>query len=251
MNSLVVSSIVFACIFAAALVGMAIRRALPEEHLGTDAKEVVRLSTGLIATMAAMVLGLLVSSAKSSYDARKNEVAEMSSEVVNIDRLLGKYGPETEDIRAEFRQTVEFGLYRIWPQEAARQVELRPGDRGEALADKLELLTPKNDKQAAIKAQATSLVGALRQTQWLLFLKSEQNAVPLILLVVLVVWFAAIFASFGLFAPANSTVVATLALGALAVSAAIFIMLEMYTPFRGVLRISPAPVLEALRQMRH
>ena len=250
MNSLVVSSIVFVCIFAAALVGMAIRRALPEEHVGPDAKEVVRLATGLIATMAAMVLGLLVSSAKSSYDARKNEVAEMSSEVVNIDRLLGKYGPETEDIRAEFRRTVEFGLYRIWPKEA-RLAELRPGDRGEILADKLELLTPENDRQAAIKTQAMSLVVALRQTQWLLFLKTEQNAVPHILLVVLVVWFAAIFASFGLFAPANSTVVATLALSALAVSAAIFIMLEMYTPFSGVLRISPNPVLEALRQMGH
>jgi hypothetical protein len=68
-------------------------------------------------------------------------------------------------------------------------------------------------------------------------------------LVVLILWLAAIFAGFGLFAPFNLTVIATLALSALAVSSAIFIILEMYAPFSGVLRISPAPILEALRQM--
>src|SRR5271170_7410954 len=124
MNSIVVSSIIFAIVFAAALVGMVVR--VPEEHLGSDAKDVVRLATGLVATMAALVLGMLVSSAKTSYDARKNDVAEMSSEILFIDRLLGQYGPETGEIRAEFRQTVEFGLERIWPSQASRQFELRP-----------------------------------------------------------------------------------------------------------------------------
>jgi hypothetical protein len=251
MNSVVVSSVVFVSVFAAALAGMASRRALPEEHLGTDGKEVVRLSTALISTMAAMVLGMLISSAKSSYDARKNDVAEMASEVVNIDRLLGKYGPETAEIRAEFRQNVEFGLYRIWPKEASLHAELRPGDRGEILAGELEQLTPKNDRQASIKTQVMSLVITTRQNQWLLYLKSEQTAIPLVLLVVLVSWMVAIFASFGLYAPANATVIVALALSAVAVSAAIFIMLEMYTPFSGVLRISPEPVLEALKQMGH
>jgi hypothetical protein len=251
MNSLVVSSIVFAAVFAAALVGMAIRRTLPEDHLSADGKEVVRLSTALISTMAAMVLGMLVSSAKSSYDARKNDVAEMSSEIVNIDRLLGKYGPETADLRAEFRQSVEFGLYRIWPKEASLHAELRPGNRGELLADKLEQLTPKDDRQASIKAQIISQATIERQTQWLLFLKSEQTAIPLLLLVVLVSWMAVIFASFGLYAPPNATVIVAVAMSGVAVSAAIFIMLEMYTPFSGVLRISPEPVLEAIRQMGH
>jgi hypothetical protein len=249
MNSIVVSSIIFACVFAAAVVGMVVR--VPEEHLGSDAKDVVRLATGLVSTMAAIILGMLVSSAKSSYDARKNDVAEMSSEIVNIDRLLGRYGPETADLRAEFRQTVEFGLYRIWPKQASLHAELRPGDRGEILAAKLEQLAPNNDRQASIKTQVMSLLVTARQTQWLLFLKVEQNAVPLPLLVVLVAWLASIFLSFGLFAAPNSTTIVTLALSALAVSAAIFIILEMDTPFSGVLRISPEPVLEALRQMGH
>jgi len=249
MNSIVVSSIVFVSIFAAAVLGMAIRRILPEDHVGSDAKEVVRLATGLIATMSALVLGMLVSSAKSSYDASKNEVAEMSSDIVAIDRLLAKYGPETGELRAEFRQLVEFGLDRLWPSSASRHAELRPADHGQVLADKLMLLEPKNDTQVAAKTQITSMVIALHKSQWLLFLKSEQKPIPIPLLVVLILWLAAIFASFGLFAPSNPTVVATLALSALAVSSAIFIILEMYTPFSGVLRISPEPILEALRQM--
>jgi hypothetical protein len=249
MSSTVTSSIIFASVFVAALVGMAVRRAVPEDHVGSDAKEVVRLTTGLIATMAALVLGMLVSSAKSSYDARKNEVAEMSSEIVTIDRLAAAYGPETGEIRAEFRQSVEASLERIWPSQACRQVELRPQDHGEILIEKLRLMEPKNDRQAAAKAQIMTMVIGLRQTQWLMFLKTEQNAVPLPLLLVLVSWLAAIFISFGLFAPPNSTVVVALALGAMAVSSAIFLILEMYTPFRGVLRISPAPILDALSQL--
>jgi hypothetical protein len=249
MNSIVVSSIVFAAIFAAALLGMAVRRALPTEHVGPDAKEVVRLTTGLIATMAALVLGMLVSSAKSSYDARKNEIAEMSWDILAIDRLLVKYGPETGEIRVEFRQLVEAGVDRIWPNQVSRQSELRPGDHAQMAIAKLELLAPGNPAQAAARTQAMSMVTALRETQWLLFLKSEQKPIPIPLLVVLVSWLAAIFASFGLFAPPNSTVVATFALSALAVSSAIFIILELFTPFRGMLRISPGPIIEALRQM--
>src|ERR1700722_3717747 len=110
MNSIVVSSIIFAIVFAAALVGMVVR--VPEEHLGAEAKDVVRLATGLVATMAALVLGMLVSSAKSSYDARKNDVAEMSYEVLAIDRVLAKFGPDASELRGEFRQGVEFSLYR-------------------------------------------------------------------------------------------------------------------------------------------
>jgi hypothetical protein len=249
MNALLVGSIVFGCVFAAALVGMAIRQAVPEDHLGPDGKEVVRLSTALISTMAAIILGMLVSSAKTSYDARKNEVAEMSSEILTIDRLLARYGEETGDIRAEFRQVVEDGVARIWPKDARSDSQLRPEARAEILVDKLEHLTPKNEYQAAAKAQAIPQVFNLRQTQWLMFLKTQQSSIPKPLLIILVVWLAGIFLSFGLFAPPNPTVFVTLGLSALAVSAAIFLILEMYTPFSGILRISSAPVMEALSQM--
>src|SRR5271169_1287869 len=107
MNATVVSSMVFVIVFSGALAGLALRRALPEDHLGSDAKDVIKLATGLVGTLAALVLGMLVSSAKTSYDARKNEVALMSSQIVTIDRLLANYGPETKELREGLRVQVE------------------------------------------------------------------------------------------------------------------------------------------------
>lgn len=251
MNSTVVSLLVFVFVFAGALAGMALRRALPEDHLSSDSKDVVRLGTGLVATMAALVLGMLVSSAKSSYDTRKNEVAEMSSMIVSLDQLLASYGPEAQESRSELHDLVITSLNRIWPEEASRQSELRPVESGQGFYSHLRSLTPKNDSQGATKAEAISLAESLRRARWRMFIESEQASMSIPLLVVLGAWLVAIFISFGLFAPPNPTVFVTLLVCALAVSAAIFIIMEMYTPFSGVLRISPEPIREALSRMGH
>jgi hypothetical protein len=249
MSSIAVSSIVFASIFGSGLVGMAVRRAIPADYLGSGEKEVARLVTGLMTTMTAIVLGMLVSSAKASYDARTNEVAEISSQVVNIDRMLSKYGTETAEVRAQFRLLVEASVNRIWPAKAPVDVELKPRDEGEILVDELRQLAPKSDAQAEVKAQILHMIGDLRQTQWLLFLKSQRSALPIPLLLVVVSWLALIYLSFGLFTPPSPTIVVTFVFGALAVSSAVLIILELYTPFRGVLRISSGPILEALSEM--
>lgn len=249
MSSIAVSSIVFASVFGAGLVGMAVRRAIPSDYLGSGEKEVARLVTGLMTTMAAIVLGMLVSSAKASYDARTNEVAEISSEVVNIDRMLSRYGAETAEIRTQLRLLVEASVNRIWPAQAPVNVELKPRDEGEVVVNELRLLAPKSDAQAQVKVQVLGLVGELQKTQWLLFLKSKQSALPIPLLLVVVSWLALIYLSFGLFTPPSPTIVVTFVFGAVAVSGAVLIILELYTPFRGVLRISSAPILEALNQM--
>jgi hypothetical protein len=250
MKSIVVTSIVFGLVFAAALAGMSLRPILPHHLLGSEDKEVVRLTAGVITTMSALVLGMLVSSSKSSHDARKNEVAEMSTKIVIIDRLLAGYGPETGEIRAEFRRQLEVGVERIWPHRRALPFDLKPTGHGQIIFEQIQRLEPKNDRQAAAIAQAIPLIHGLRQTQWLMFLKTKQTALPLPLLVVLVSWLAAIFFSFGLFVLPDSIVLVTFACGALGVSSAIFIILAMFTPFSGILRISPAPILETLGEMR-
>jgi hypothetical protein len=251
MSSIVVSSMVFMIVFGGALVGMALRRVLPEDHLSSDAKDVVKLAMGLIATMAALVLGMLVSTAKSSYDTRKNEVAEMSSRIVAIDQLLANYGPESKGVRAELREVVVVGLNRIWPGEATGRVDLRPKEDTRDFYSQLQALAPKNDSQGATKAEAISMAANLRLTRWRIFVEAEQTSMSIPLLAVLVAWLVAIFIGFGLFAPANSTVIVTLAICALSVSAAIFIIMEMYTPFSGVLKISSAPIRETLNQIGH
>ena len=249
MDSISVSLIVFASIFASGLAGLALQRALPEARLGSSEKEVARLVTGLMTTMAAIVLGMLVSSAKASYDARTNEISEISSQVVTIDRMLAKYGTETAEMRGQLRLLVEASVHRIWSAQTAVHVELKPRDEGEILVDKVRVLTPRSDAQAEVKAEILHMIIDLRQTQWLLFLKSRQSAIPIPLLLVVVTWLALIFFSFGLFSTPSPTIVVTLAFGALAVSTAVLMILELYSPFRGVLGISSEPILEALSQM--
>lgn len=230
---------------------MALRRVLPEDHLGSDAKDVVKLAMGLIATMSALVLGMLVSTAKSSYDTRKNEVAEMSSMVVAIDQLLASYGPEAKQSRAELREIVIVGIDRVWPGEASEQADLKPKENTQDFYSQLQALEPKNGSQSTTKAEVISMASNLRLTRWRMFIEAGQTSMSIPLLVVLVAWLVAIFIGFGLFAPPNGTVIVTLLVSALAVSAAIFIIMEMYTPFSGVLKISSAPIREALSQIGH
>ncbi len=249
MHSFEVSAIVFAWIFAGAVFGMVLRKFLPEKHLNSDAKEVMRLATGLVVTMSALVLGMLVSSAKSSYDFQKTEVSTMAAKIVLLDRILATYGPETAETRVQLRKFVESSLERVWPSESKRHAQLQPRENVDRLFDNLQALAPQNNQQIAARSEALAMSLELRESRWILFLQAENNSLSIPLLIVVVSWLAAIFISFGLFAPPNGTVIVTLVVCALAVSAAVFIIQEMYTPFSGFLKISSAPIRDALNQL--
>ncbi len=251
MQSIYVSCLVFLVVFAGAALGMLLRRVLPEEHFSQDARTVVSLSTGVMVTMTGLVLGMLVSSAKASYDAQRIRVVQVSSKIILLDRVLAEYGPEASPIRSQVRGLVEATLHRIWPREEFRQVQLQPTDYADTIDQQLRYLAPKNDNQASAKIKAIGLLDDLRQVSWLVFIESESNSLPTPLLVVLVSWLVAIFVSFGLVAPHNPTVIVSLSISALAVSSAILIILEMYTPFTGILRISSAPIRDVLSQIQH
>ena len=250
MRSILISSIVFAVVFSGGLAGLALERLLAGNLLGSDAtKDIIRLATGLLVTMTALVLGMLVSSANASYQDRKNELAEMASDFVVLDQVLATYGSETQVIRDELRRLAENSLERIWPSQASRQSQLKPGDRGQVLYHQLQLLAPKTDAQTAAKTVAISAADSLRRTYFLMFIKSEQNSLSFPLLAVLVAWLTVIFIGFGLLAPRNNTIITTLVVCALAVSGAIFIIMAMYKPFSGIMRISPSPIHDALSRM--
>src|SRR5271154_6118475 len=120
MTPAAIGCVAFACVFGGALIGMALRRILPEHHLSADSKEVIKLAMGLTATMSALVLALLIASAKGSYDAQRNEITQMSASVVLLNRMLIHYGPETKDARQLLRDSVSDMTARIWPQENSR-----------------------------------------------------------------------------------------------------------------------------------
>jgi hypothetical protein len=249
MSSLQVSSIVFALVFSGAPAGMALRRILPDKHFGTDAKDTVRLATSLIVTMTGLVLGMLVSSAKTYYDTQKNVVAEISSQVILLDSLLTEYGPETRQTRMQAHDFVQDALNRIWPSNKSEAFQLKPTNNQDDLNIEMGRLVPKDAAQASIKVEVSQLIRSLKKTYWLMYLEAEQASMSIPLLIAVTSWLIAIFISFGIFAPPNATVMATLLVCALAVSGAIFIIMEMYAPFTGVLKISPAAVSDALKQM--
>lgn len=249
MHALEVGFLAFALIFAGALAGFAIRPAVPANHLVPEAKDTVRLAIGLVVTMTGLVLGMLVSSAKTFYDGEKNQVAQLGSQIVLLNDLMSAYGPETNSARVEARTFVEAGMNRVWPRDKSQLYHLRPEDKAAYFYHEVQELTPKDDMQRVVKGELMSTALKLSETYWLMYLQSEQTSVPKPLLGVVVAWLVAIFVSFGLFAPRNATVVVTLIICALAASAAIFIISSMYAPFSGVLKISPVSVQEALGQM--
>jgi Protein of unknown function (DUF4239) len=246
MNSIAIRLIVLACVFGAALIGMFLRAVLPEQHLSADSKDTVRLGIGVISTMAALVLGLLVASAKNFYDAQSSELTQMSANVILLDRVLAHYGPEAKEARDLLRGAVARTLNLIWHQDHSEMVPTATG--GEVLYDKIQALSPKNDAQHALQAQASSMAIDLGKLRWLMF-EQGSTSISLPLLWMLVFWLVIVFTSFGLFAPTNPTVIATLFLCALSVSGAIFLILEMYTPFEGLMQISSAPLRNALAHL--
>jgi hypothetical protein len=249
MSAISISLIALACVFGAALLGMLLQTVLPRNHLHADSKDVVKLGMGLVGTMAALVLGLLVASAKGSYDAQSTEITDLAANVVLVDRMLAHYGPETKEVRGLLRDTVSLTIAQLWSQEAGRDGRVgSPSGAGELFFDKLQQLSPRDDAQRSLLAQAASMALGIGKTRWLMY---EQNVtgVSMPLLVVLVSWLAMIFASFGLFAPRNATVLVSLFVSAISVSGAIMLILEMYSPYAGLIQISQAPLRAALAHL--
>jgi len=250
MSSISVSIIVFTCVFGGAVCGILLNRALPPTHLGADSKDVVRMSMGLVATMAALVLGLLVSSAKSFYDAQSTELTQMSAHLILLDRILAHYGPETKEARDLLLGTIADSIDKAWPPERTRPSKLGApsSTNSETFIGKIQALSPKDDRQRSIQGQALSIAMSLAQTRLLMY-EQEASSVSSPMLVILVFWLTALFVSFGLFAPRNATVITALFFAALSVSGAIFLIVEMYAPFGGIIEISSAPLRATLSQL--
>jgi len=201
----------------------------------------VRVATGLLATMTALVLGLLIGSAKASYDIQGNELMQVSVKIMMLDRGLAHYGPETKEARALLRRGIASAVERLWPQAGSSSPQFDPSTGPEALYDKLQALAPRDEAQRAIHAQALQIATDLSGTRWLLAAQ-RKGSLPMPFLVMLVGWIAVLFLSFGLYSPTNATVVATLFICALAVSGAIFMILELDRPLDGLVQVSSEPL---------
>ena len=251
MSSFIISLISAASIFAGALLGMGLQRRLPGHHLSKEMQDLVKLSAGTIATLTALVLGLLVSSAKTSFDGINTGIVQGSAKYILLDRALAHYGPEAKAVREQLKHTLVAGIEMVWPTEKTGLPALTAFERAngmELLQDKLRELTPQNDTQSQTLAQAQQLAADLSQTRWLL-IEQAQNQLPLPLLLILVFWLALLFLSFGIFAPRNVGALVVLAVGACSISAAIFLVLELNQPLDGLIKVSSAPLRNALQHL--
>jgi hypothetical protein len=251
MGTTVTALIVFGCLIAAVLVGRAIRSLLPDEHVTSDSRDAIKLAMGLVATMSALVLGLLVSSAKGSYDTERSEVIQMASKIAFLGRIMDAYGPEAAGVRAQFHDAVEGGIGQMWPGQMRRPANFAPDRQaGDALYGAIQRLSPQNGAQTAIKSQAASLATDLGQLRSLLVAQSVPS-ISKPMLIILVLWLVVIFLGFSVLAPPNVTAILALMVSALAVSGAIFLILELDEPFGGLIGISSEPMLNALHQVAH
>jgi hypothetical protein len=251
MSSMTIGLISAGCIFGGALLGLFLQGLLPEHHLRDTSKDTVKLAAGTIATLSALVLGLLVSSAKSSFDATNTAIVQNGAKIILLDRVLAAYGPETKDAREQLRRAVAAGIEMFWPEEKNAGSGMAGFERAnamEVLQTKLRALTPATDSQRKLLAQAEQISSDMLQARWLL-IEQAQSTLPMPFLVVLLFWLTMLHLSFGLFAPRNATVITVLLISALSVSGAIFIILEMNTPLQGMIKVSSAPMRKALEHL--
>ena len=246
MYPTIVGIIVFALTFGGALLGMWLRTLLSEHHLSAESKDAVKVGIGLIATMTALVLGLVISSAKSSYDDVNSGVKKAAVDVLALDRVLARYGSETEEIRKGLQRAIGARIEMIWAQGSSKPTNLDPtslgaGTEAERLAGAIRALKPRDDSQRALQSRALDMTEALLQARWLV-VAATQPSVPVPFLMILVFWLTITFASFGVFAPRNAMVLTVFFVCALSVSLAVFLVLEMDAPFDGLLKVSADPL---------
>jgi hypothetical protein len=250
VSALQISFIVFAFIAGGAALGIFLRYALPGHHLSPDAKDVARLGTGLIGTIAALVLGLLIASAKSAYDTRSGQINQLTANVILLDNAIAKYGAEANSARESLRRTVTIMAERIWSEALLRPSAGTAYQTNEAfteLVERLDKLAADTDLRRSAKDRAVQAAADLAKTRFLLFAEAETDqSIPVPFLMVLVFWLTIIFISFSLFAQPNPIVIGCLFLFAVSAAAAIYLVLELAQPFDGLMRISNEPLRNAL-----
>jgi len=249
-SSLLVAVLAFGCIFGAAILGFITQRFVPGNHFSSESRDAAKLGAGLVATLAALMLGLLISSTKGTFDQVNNLINQVAANYVHLDRSLADYGPETAPLRAELRDALQAKLQTIWPEESKSEAILphETKSRYEHIAEEITLLKPVTAYQSLLQSGSLQLADQLVQERWLVEVIGE-GSVPPLLMVIPVVWVSFLTFLYALFAPRNATVLAVLLVCSLSIAGAIFLIDEMAGPLDGYIKIPSAPLRLALEQL--
>lgn len=253
VGSVPIGVIIVAILFGSAMLAMAAAYFLPPQHLSAETKSVVSVSTAVVGTLSALVVALLISNANASFMSKTQEVTQISTDLINLDGILHRYGPETQDIRTMLRRYAEAKMRDLFPTDPSHGPDLENGTTIallEGVQDKLLALTPADAAQHWLHAQALDLTAAMMALSRHL---AQEDAIrtPLPLLVLVMFWFAVIFVSFGLFSPRNAIAIAMIFFCSAAIGGAIRMTTELQMPFQGIVRISSTPLSHALAVVSH
>jgi hypothetical protein len=225
MSALTLSRIIFVLTLGGAILGTLLRRALPKHHLSSHAKDAVRLGAGLTATIAALVVGLLIAAAKGSFDTQTSQVRQITANLIPLDNILAQYGPETRAIREQIRGTIDRFADGLWREKKAGTTgPVETNAAAEQVYLEIHKLSPHDDLQRLLKTRAVQISNDLVQVRFLAvrrIRKSDREAL-------------------------NGTVFTCLFLFALSAASAIFLIMELSRPFTGLMMITSAPLRNAL-----
>ena len=250
MSSTAAFLVSFASILIGAAIGMGLKRLLPAGVLDGGSKEAVRLGAGFLSTLSALVIGLMIASAKNSYDTQNSNIRQLGANVVLVDQMLLKYGPETKTARALLRELISTAASRIWQENAERnrhESTFVVSGTADRFYNAVESLTPANDEQASLKSRIVQATTEIGRTRILVFTQSD-NAIPVPFFIVLTFWLVVIFASFSVFAEPSPIVIASILVFALSVSSALCLIVDLSQPFDGLMQISNHHLRMVLQQ---
>ena len=248
MSAQLIAFIIFALMLSGMALGSYLRLVLPDEHTQADSKDILMTSAATMGTLIALIIGLLVTSAKSTYDETNASITQGGAKIITLDYYLSQYGPEAKELRVLLRQSTAAAIERIWPDEGAQGAvwaKMVAADETADLYNKIRELSPQNDGQKYLQTQALQIAADMMQTRWMLIEQSQIN-LPRMFLSVLSFWLIVLFVQFGLLAPRNRTALSAVFICALSMAGAIFLILELNHPLEGRIKISSAPMQKAL-----
>jgi hypothetical protein len=244
MSAPLIAFIVLAFMLSGILLGSYLRLVLPDDHTQADSKDILMTAAAMIA----LIIGLLVTSAKGNYDDTTSGITQSGAKIITLDYYLSRYGPEAKEERELVRQATIAGIERVWPNESRQGADLEKMETATGMADvytKIRELSPQNDSQKYLQTQALQIGADMMQSRWML-IEQSQTKLPRVFLVVLTFWLTVLFVQFGLLAPRNLTANSALFICAISVSGAIYLILELNNPLEGTIKVSSAPLHKAL-----
>ena len=245
MSEYVVAVLAFLSMMGAALLGLFSETKLPTEHLQGDTHRVVRRVANLFVVMTSLVLGLMMNSARDTFETNNRDIRTLATELILLDRTMRALGPEADDARRHLVEYVQTSLKgaNILQEDPQAEASL------EAARTSLRAIRLSDEQKIALWNDARQLDRQVVRQRWVV-LDEYGGTIPRPLITIVILWLAIIFASFGYRAPRNTIVTASFCLAALLISAAIYLILDMDTPFSGMTKATNAPFQQALAQLQ-